>query len=78
MNITELPAQIVVSVEEIETDGVSIGFTIIVIPDAVAEVGEAQDSELVISTVIISLFCKLLDVTLAEFVPIIFPFFFHI
>ena len=65
------------SVDEIETAGVSIGFTIIVIPDAVAEVGEAQDSELVISTVIISLFCKLLDVKLAEFVPIVLPFFFQ-
>ena len=42
MNVTDVPGQIVVAVAVIKTDGVTVGFTVIVIPLLVAVVGDTQ------------------------------------
>jgi hypothetical protein len=55
-----VPAQIVVAVAEIETEGVFV-FTTIVIPELVAVVGEAQVAFEVNTQRIISLFAKVVE-----------------
>ena len=58
VKITFVPAQIVVADADILTDGVMIGFTVMVIALDVAEAGFAQASEEVITTVTTSLFAR--------------------
>ncbi len=62
VNVTDVPAQIVVALADAETDGVKIGFTVIVTPVLVTGVVIAQVELLVISTVITSPFTKVLSV----------------
>ena len=59
VKITFVPEQIVVADADILTDGVTIGFTVMVIALDVAVAGLAQASEEVITTVITSLFTRL-------------------
>lgn len=56
MNVTLVPAQIVEAEAATETDGVTTGLTIMVIPEDVAVVGDAHDSVDVITQVTMSPF----------------------
>ena len=78
VNVTDVPAQIVVALAEIETLAVKTGFTTIVTPFDVAgepvKHGVAFD---VITQVTTSLFANVAEVNVAEFVPAFVPLIFH-
>jgi ABC-type transport system involved in cytochrome bd biosynthesis fused ATPase/permease subunit len=58
VNVTLVPEQMVVAVALAVTLGVSVEFTVIVVPALVAVVGEAQGALLVNTTAITSAFTK--------------------
>ena len=78
MNVTLVPVQIVLpGFATIPTDGATAAVTVIVIPVDAAEVGLAQASEEVITTVIISPFANTLFEYVLLLVPTLLPFRFH-
>ena len=78
VNVTEVPAQIVVNEAATETDGVTTGFTVMVIALDVAVVGEAQEAVEVITHVIIFPLAKAAEVYVELVAPeILLPFSFH-
>jgi len=78
VNVTDVPAQIVVALAAIETLAVRIGLTTIVTPFDVAgepvKHGVAFD---IITQVTTSLFANVAEVNVAEFVPAFVPLIFH-
>lgn len=78
MKVTLLPAQIVVWLAEIVTEGVKFAVTLTVMAFAVADGAVRQTRLLVITQVTTSLFAKELVVYWAFTAPIMFaPFTFH-
>ena len=77
VNVTASPAQIVVPVDMILTDGVRELVTVIVTALLVAVAGLAQAALLVIITVTTSPFANVVLVNVAEFVPALLPFICH-
>lgn len=77
LNVTEVPAQIVVAVAAIETDGVRMVETFIVIPGLVIEEGMAQVALLVNTQVTTSPLKSVDEVKVVLFVPTSIPFTFH-
>lgn len=61
----------------IETDGVTTGFTVIVIMALLAKGGEAHKRELVIVHAMMSLFTSVLVIKVLPFAPTLTPFIFH-
>ena len=77
MNVTLVPAQIVVAEAEAETEGVTNGFTVIVIPELVAVVVVAQAALLVIVHATVLPFANAALEYVALFVPTLAPFNVH-
>jgi len=77
VKVIEPPAQIVVVLAEIVTDGVTGELTVIVIPPEVAVNGIAQARLLVITHVTICPFVIVDEVNVELFVPIFVPFTCH-
>jgi hypothetical protein len=79
VNVTLVPAQIVLSAsdEAMLTLGVTFGFTIVVIPTLVAEVGTAHVAFEVSTQVTSSPFVKVVVVYVVEFMPTSNPFNLH-
>ena len=69
VNVTFVPAQMVVAVDEVETDGTRVELTVMVIPVLVAVVGEAQLALEVITQVTTSLLAKVVLLNVVELVP---------
>ena len=78
VNVTDVPAQMVLpGLAAILTEGVTLAFTVMVIPVEVAVAGEGQVAFEVITHVIISPFANEAFVYVVEFVPTLPPFNFH-
>ncbi|KAF5032324.1 hypothetical protein DSECCO2_618510 [anaerobic digester metagenome] len=77
MNVTPVPAHIVVAEAETATDGVTTGLTVIVIPVEVAVVGDAHEAVDVITQVTTSPLARALLVYVALLVPTFVPLTFH-
>lgn len=70
MNVTDVPAQIApAGLAATETEGVTDGFTVIVIAEEVAVDGEGHVALLVMTTVTLSLFASVVDVNVDEVAP---------
>jgi hypothetical protein len=77
VNVTDVPAQIVVTDAAIPTLGTSIGFTVIVTVLDVAVTGETHVALEVTITVTASLLFKVVEVNVEEFIPAFTPFSCH-
>ena len=77
VNVTLVPEQIVVALAAMLTDGVTVGFTVMVIALDVAVGCVTQVSDEVITTVTTSLFAKVEFWYVALFIPTFAPFSFH-
>ena len=77
VNVTFVPAQIVVAEAPIVTDGVTVGVTVMVTVADVAVAGTAQGNEEVMTTVMTSLFASVAFWYVALFAPTLLPFSFH-
>ena len=77
VNVTCVPAQIVVDDALILTDGATLAVTVIGIALDVAVAGEAQPKEDVITNVTTSLLARVVDWNVALLVPALFPLSFH-
>jgi len=77
VNVTEVPAHMVEADAAIETEGVSTGFTVMVMALDVAEAGEAQASEDVITQLTMSPFTNPEFAYVEELVPVLAPFSSH-
>ena len=77
VKVTELLAHIVVVGVLMLTDGVTVGFTVIVIEFEVAVVGDAQVAFEVITQVTTEPVANVVVVYVALFVPTLVPFTFH-
>ena len=77
VKVTLVPAQIVVAVAAILTDGFTDAVTVIVIALEVAVAGLAQASDDVITTVTTSPFTRVELWNVALLVPTLLPFSFH-
>ena len=74
MNVIGSPAQIVLPVEVILTEGVTEGFTVIVIPVEVAVAGEAHSALEVMITVTTSPLLRVVLVKVEAVAPALVPF----
>ena len=77
VNVTCVPAQIVVDDALILTDGATLAVTVTGIAFDVAVAGEAQPRDEVITTVTTSLLARVEDWYVALFVPTLLPLSFH-
>ena len=77
VNVTCVPAHMVVADALMLTDGATLDVTVIVIGLDVAIVGEAQLNEEVITTVTTSPFASVVDWNVGLLVPALLPFIFH-
>jgi hypothetical protein len=77
VNVTDVPLQMVVCEAEIETEGVTLGFTVMLMVLLLAVAGEAQVVLEVMVTCTFAPFVKLLDVKVGELVPAAEPFTVH-
>ena len=77
MKVTALPAQMLLALAAIETEGLTVVFTTIVVLFEVAVTGDAQFEFEVNITVTTSLLARVVEVKVAEFVPAEFPLIFH-
>ena len=76
--MTDVPAHIFVpGLATTDTDGVTSGVTVIIIPVLVTEAGLAQVAVLVSSQVTTSLLANVVVVNVALLVPALVPFTFH-
>lgn len=77
MNVTLVPAQMVVADAEIETAGVTVGLTVIVSELEVAVSGDAQLSDEVITQLTTFPLVSVVVVYVGLLVPVLTPFNFH-
>ena len=77
VKVTEVPGQIPVADGEMDIDGVTRSFTVIVTWLLVTVAGEGQIAFEVISTVTLSVFVSDVVVKVGLFVPTFTPFTFH-
>ena len=77
VNVTDVPEQIVVELPDMDTDGVTVELTVMLIELEVAVAGEAQLKLEVMITVTTSPLAKVVVVKTSEFVPALVPFTCH-
>ena len=77
VNVTCVPAQMVVAEALMLTDGVTLALTVMVTGLDVAVAGDAQANDEVITTVTTSPLASVDDWNVALFVPALLPFTFH-